>query len=265
MIELGVSSSVEAAALLTDPEISFQHLTVGPRLERPALLEHMALFPGKGFLYHHGANIRSTENRLPALIATLQDRQRLTGCPWLSAHLDYHTEEEIQVVLAGGQQPPPYDEEEALDLLCQAVETLQAQLPVPLLLENMPAWPLPDRDPVVMPDFVGRVLAQTGCGLLVDLAHARVTAAGMGCDAQSYLEALPLDRVVEIHVSGPRYEAGRLMDAHEPLQEQDYDLLVWLLQRARPRAVTLEYWRDRIQLREQLLRLQQTLGTTAYI
>ena len=45
----------------------------------------------------------------------------------------------------------------------------------------------------------------------------------------------------EIHVSGPRLDQGVLRDRHLELQEKDYSLLAWLLERTEPQVVTLEY------------------------
>jgi uncharacterized protein (UPF0276 family) len=58
---------------------------------------------------------------------------------------------------------------------------------------------------------------------------------------------------------GGTADDATLFDAHEPLQKADYVLLDWVLQRARPRAVTLEYSRDRQQLKAQLHRLRVLL------
>jgi len=76
----------------------------------------------------------------------------------------------------------------------------------------------------------------------------------------AYLEELPLDRVVEIHVSGPRFENGWWHDYHDTLQTEDYALLEWVLRRSTPRVVTLEYWKDIAQVREQLLRLSRLIA-----
>ena len=70
---------------------------------------------------------------------------------------------------------------------------------------------------------------------------------------------LPLDRVVQIHVSGPRVQEGRLVDVHETLQAIDYELLRFVLARTDPQVVTLEYIRDRDALREQLVQLRSLL------
>jgi uncharacterized protein (UPF0276 family) len=89
-----------------------------------------------------------------------------------------------------------------------------------------------------------------------------VAAHYQGQPVREYLARLPLDRLVEIHVSGPRpgpFPDGRLIDAHQPMQEADYDLLAWVLEQRQPRAVTLEYSRDRAQIVAQLVRLRALL------
>jgi hypothetical protein len=100
------------------------------------------------------------------------------------------------------------------------------------------------------------VLAQTGCGFLLDIGHARVSAENLGLDARDYLQCLPLERVVQVHTSGPRRVDGRLVDAHQPLQEEDYDLLEFTLAKTHPQVVTLEYIQEAGALREQLERLR---------
>jgi uncharacterized protein (UPF0276 family) len=134
------------------------------------------------------------------------------------------------------------------------------------LVENMPRW-TPHRPAyVVDPAFITAVIEETGCGLLLDLAHARVAARYQGDPVRDYLARLPLERTVEIHVSGPRplsdggpASESTLYDAHEPLQEADYALLDWVLSRTQPQAVTLEYSEDRAQLKTQLFRLRALL------
>ena len=143
---------------------------------------------------------------------------------------------------------------------------MPAACSVPVLVENMPRWSRHGPAYVVNPAFISSVIEATRCGLLLDLAHARVAARYQGEPVRDYLARLPLDRLVEIHVSGPRplpaskgTSGGRLFDAHEPVQEPDYALLAWVLERTRPRAVTLEYSKDRAQLKAQLDRLRRLL------
>ena len=61
------------------------------------------------------------------------------------------------------------------------------------------------------------------------------------------VEALPLERVVEIHISGIEQQADAAWDDHASrAPDIVYRLLEQVLHRASPRAVTLEYnWSSR--------------------
>jgi len=50
--------------------------------------------------------------------------------------------------------------------------------------------------------FVERFLAESGCGLLLDVSHAWLSAHYAGRPARDFVATLPLERVVEIHVAG---------------------------------------------------------------
>jgi len=117
------------------------------------------------------------------------------------------------------------------------------------------------------PDMIGRVTEETGCGFLLDVAHARIVARYLGRDARDYMEALPVERLCEMHVSGVQHFgtawaerlrqagenesvirscAGRWMD-HLPMTEEDWELAAWALEQvrngawARPGVVAFEY------------------------
>ncbi len=260
MIELSINYLTGLDTLARDPELHFQFVRVGSWFDREQVSRVVAEFPDKDFLYHHNRNLRATEVKTQTLIATLRKRQRQTHSPWLSAHLDQHTDDEITNLLENGRRPPRYDPEQSFEMVCRATQTVAARLTVPLLLENVEHWPLPEVDIAVMPDFIRRVLDETGCGFLLDTAHAKVTAQRLKRDVRSYIEELPLHKVVEIHVCGTTLTGERVIDSHEPLQDEDYTLLAWLLRRTRPKVVTLEYARDARQVPAQIVRLNEIIA-----
>ncbi len=108
---------------------------------------------------------------------------------------------------------------------------------------------------------INRILEETGCDLLLDLSHARIAAQVLGMAVEDYVNLLPLEKVVQVHVSGVRERDGRLYDAHQSLQEEDYALLEWALTKVRPAWLTLEYFReDRDEIRQQLTRLKAIIS-----
>ena len=190
MIELGVNYRAELITMALDPHVDYQCIKVGDWLEQ-SVPDAIAQFPDKTILYHCNSLIRPSEKETQAVIATLCAWQQRTGCPWLSAHLDCYTIDEARAYFHKGCPLPEYSEEEAFDLICRTVEAIKPHLPVPLLLENMPHWPTSDPDPATSPAFITRVLDETQCDVLLDLAHVRVSAGNLGYDVHTYLEDLP--------------------------------------------------------------------------
>lgn len=109
----------------------------------------------------------------------------------------------------------------------------QERLPVPVLIENVPYYARRATLRVaIQPEVIWQVVEETGAGLLLDTSHLRCAAWHLGVEDRAYARALPLDRVREIHVSGPRLQDDDgLRDRNCELLEEDYSLLEWLLER----------------------------------
>lgn len=117
-----------------------------------------------------------------------------------------------------------------------------------LMLENLP-YRGPERGLLragVDPELLGNLLDASGCGLLLDVSHAVITAATLGVGVDDYLGDLPTASVIDLHVSGVRELDGSARD-HMPLTAQDWDLIGRVFQRVAagawpaPRSVALEY------------------------
>lgn len=63
-----------------------------------------------------------------------------------------------------------------------------------------------------LPEAIGRIVEQTGCGFLLDLSHARLSARNLGLDARAYCAGLPVGRIREIHVTGLQKMEGALLE-----------------------------------------------------
>jgi len=95
------------------------------------------------------------------------------------------------------------------------------------------------------PSVIRRVVDATACGLLLDLAHARLTCDVLQSDVRAYVEALPAGSLRELHVTGTGHE-DRLQDSM-PMNDGDWDLVGWAGERIRlgewpaPSVVAFEY------------------------
>lgn len=209
--------------------------------------------------HFHGGDLVERVGWIPGAAGRIRDYVACSASPWASMHITMWPPGMVWLMRRKGWRMPLPDPERATRRFVGQVRRLARALPVPVTLENVEPLPFPGYDFEVQPARIAEVLDRTGSGLVLDTGHARVSAAALGMEVHDYLLALPLARVVQVHVSGPRLSAGRLVDAHEPLQEEDYALLAFVLARTRPEVVTLEYIREREALREQLRRLRQVL------
>ncbi len=239
---LAVNTSPTFLVLAAELRPLVDGIKVGDWVDDSLEADIRAAYPERVLLFHHWHLYNTPDQPPDGALPLLQEALARFHSPWLSGHIDQVSWQEILPVFREGVVPQhDIDVEAAITRNCTAARLLSAGLPVPLLLENMPHWPHDLPHEAARPSFIRAVLERADAPLLLDLAHARVSAAALVMPVVEYLAALPLERVVEIHLSGPRMVNGRLGDAHEPLTAEDYDLLDWTLARTNPRAVTLEY------------------------
>ena len=259
MIALAVSDFDLPRALLASGRLDVDFLETGGHfVERT-----VAQFPGRPLLLHNSvfnwSLAHPTALEEQQIVPRTLDALERTRAPWLSVHLGFSAAEVLFEVYMNARSPVlPRDE--LLATICRSVGALAAALPVPLILENLDYCPGGAYEHICEPAFIAAVLEETGAGLLLDLAHARVSASRMGVPIERYLDQLPQERVRQLHVSGPRVRDGVLFDAHESLLEEDYALLEWVLRRSAPLALTLEYNREELELREELARLRAMIA-----
>ncbi len=80
----------------------------------------------------------------------------------------------------------------------------------------------------IQPGLIKRLVAETGCGLLLDISHAIVTAKHLGMGPEEYISQLPVDKVKELHFAGIHEDLanGGWMD-HLSIQQDDWHWLDW--------------------------------------
>jgi len=92
-----------------------------------------------------------------------------------------------------------------------------------------------------MVDFVSAVVERCQVGLLLDLTHFLISMLNTKKDPLSEIDRLPLEKVVEVHISGLNVQSGIAWDDHAvPAPAVVFDLFERVMARARPKAVTLE-------------------------
>jgi uncharacterized protein (UPF0276 family) len=157
--------------------------------------------------------------RLAALVRRFEPR-------WVSEHLAWSSH---GGVCFNDLLPVPYDGP-TLERVCDHVDQIQQRLNRRLLLENPSTYVEYDASTMDEAQFIGEVVRRTGCGLLLDVSNAYVSAVNHGRDAVACIDALPLEAVGEVHLAGfaeDRDAAGDrlLIDAHgSPIDDAVWDL-----------------------------------------
>lgn len=128
----------------------------------------------------------------------------------------------------------------------EGIGAFRDNIDVPLIIENMDYNPMYNRNCVrkeaVDPAYISELCYKYDIDMLLDTAHASVSAYHLKMDIHDYISALPLDRVKEVHFIGTQMtEDQGLKDMHTPLTSRDYDLLDWLKYKCDPEVITLEY------------------------
>jgi uncharacterized protein (UPF0276 family) len=160
------------------------------------------------------------------------------GAPWHSDHLSFGA---VDSVMLHELLPVPFTREavrHVADRIAQAQEILR----LPLAVENITYYAAGTGSEMDEADFVNEVLRATDARLLLDVNNVYVNSKNHGFDARAMLEKMPLDRVVQIHIAGhDRSDVHLLVDTHaEPVVEDVYELLAWVLERTGPLPVLLE-------------------------
>jgi uncharacterized protein (UPF0276 family) len=91
--------------------------------------------------------------------------------------------------------------------------------------------------------FLAELARRSGCGLLIDVNNVAVGAHNIGFDASAWLDAIPAERVGEIHLAGHSLDAEGtlLIDSHDaPVNEQVWRLYEQFVERIGQRPTLIE-------------------------
>jgi uncharacterized protein (UPF0276 family) len=109
--------------------------------------------------------------------------------------------------------PLPYDRA-TLRHVTRRVKQVQDALERPLVLENPSSYLEYARSTMTEWEFLGELCDAAGCGLLLDVNNVYVSSYNHGFDARQYVDGIPADRVVQVHLAGHTNEGTHILDTH---------------------------------------------------
>ncbi len=174
----------------------------------------------------------------PEYLADVRGFLRDLEVPWHSDHLCFGG---VAGSFVHDLLPLPFTEE-AAELAATRLREARDALDRPLALENVSYYAPVADDALAEIDFVREVLERADAKLLLDVNNVFVNSRNFGFDPYAYLDRVPVERVVQIHVAGHLVRPdGLRIDTHgEPVCDEVFALLEHALRRTGPRPVLLE-------------------------
>ncbi len=178
----------------------------------------------------HGVamSIGSTDPLNLAYLGELKALAQRIEPAWVSDHLcwtgvDHHNLHDLL--------PLPYTEA-ALRHVVQRVQQVQEVLGRRLLLENVSSYVSFAGDEMSEWEFVAELLQRADCELLLDVNNVYVSSVNHGFDPKTYIDAMPRERVRQIHLAGHEDHGSYLVDTHDhPVGEAVWSLYAHTVQR----------------------------------
>lgn len=133
---------------------------------------------------------------------------------------------------------------EALLCIARNIDLTQSVLKRRILIENPSLYVRLEHEYSEV-EFLSELVRRTGCGLLVDVNNAFISAHNLGYDEIDYLARLPAAAIGEIHLAGHAVDADAnsnlLIDTHgAAVDEAVWTLYKSLLARIGPRPTLIE-------------------------
>lgn len=188
----------------------------------------------------HGVSlsIGSTDPLNQNYLKKLKTLAKRVEARWVSDHLCWTG---ILGANAHDLLPLPLTDE-SLTHVISRIGHVQDYLERPLILENPSTYLEFEHSHISEPDYLRALSDATGCGFLLDVNNVFVTCYNSGIDPYHYLDAFPLDKVVQFHLAGHENCGTHIIDTHEgPVSEAVWKLYHYACQRVSGRSTLLEW------------------------
>jgi hypothetical protein len=167
---------------------------------------------------------------------------RRTKTPWLTDHLCWGS---VDGRYTHDLLPMPYTFE-AAKITARKIRQAQDFLEVPIAVENVSSYAEFHISEMTEWEFLNEVVERANCGILLDVNNIYVSSRNHDFDPYEYLNAVPPERVAQIHIAGHSHFEKYILDTHDhPVIGPVWKLYERAIERSGPVPTLLE-WDDRI-------------------
>jgi uncharacterized protein (UPF0276 family) len=141
--------------------------------------------------------------------------------------------------------PLPYTEE-AVRHVAERIARVQDVLGTRILIENLSSYLTFVHSEMTEWEFLREVVLRADCGILLDVNNIYVSSVNHGFDPVTYLDAMPAERIGQIHLAGHSKMGDYLLDTHDhPVCEEVWSLYRRSVEIFGPVSAMIE-WDDQI-------------------
>ncbi|ARU60910.1 hypothetical protein CBW65_07200 [Tumebacillus avium] len=184
-------------------------------------------------------------HRVEALVETVL----AVNPSWVSEHLSYSRFDDIEI---DNFIALPYTEE-AVEVAGANIKRIQERIGRRMAMENIThtfIWP---GNQFSEAEFLKKITERADCGLLLDVTNLYLNAKTIGYDPYEFLETLPKDRIMQLHLAGHTEVNGVLYDTHVGgIHPEVLGYAEWVLNNTSCEALVIERDADLIEFHDLL-------------
>jgi uncharacterized protein (UPF0276 family) len=191
----------------------------------------------------HGVSLSvgSTDPLDFAYLGKLKALGKRINARWVSDHLCWTGVAGLNV---HDLLPMPYTDE-ALRHTVERVRVIQDFLERPVALENPSTYMEFRTSTWTECEFLAELAHRADCGILLDVNNVYVSAFNHGFDPVAYVNKIPADRVIQIHLAGHTHKGTHILDTHsDHVVDPVWDLYRHVYQRMGGISTLLEWDAD---------------------
>ncbi len=239
-VGIGFREPLRGQLFLDRSSVDFLEITADHYFDAPQhkedelnlLADHFTLIP-------HGLNLSlgSAEGLNKEYVKNFVELVKCLNPPYWSEHIAFTSSGGVAI---GHLSPLPFTRE-AVNALCRNIKQMRQYVDIPIVLENITyTVDLPGAE-MTEAQFLTEILERADCGLLLDITNLYVNSVNHRYDIGSFLENIPLERVVQLHFVGVEWKDGMLIDSHaQPTPQEIWDLMDKVCSRAPVKGIILE-------------------------
>jgi uncharacterized protein len=121
------------------------------------------------------------------------------------------------------------------------IDQVQDYLGCRIAIENVSSYVSFAQSDMTEWSFIAEMCNLADCWLLLDVNNVFVSSFNHGFDARAFLDAIPVDRVVQFHLAGHEDNGSYLIDTHDhPIRDEVWDLYAYAVKRFGPVSTLIE-------------------------